>query len=88
VSKRVCKRCGIDRDLPTKRAKNTNLCRGCRSKVEHVVRYDQKNYCLAWRGDFDEYDNPMHNGKLYLAGERTCGHKDCINEEHINRKDT
>lgn len=53
-----------------------------------MVRYDQKKYCLAWRGDFDEHDNPMHNGKLYLEGERSCKHKDCINEEHIIRKDT
>jgi hypothetical protein len=38
---------------------------------------------LAWRGDFDRDDNPVHNGKIFMAGERRCGHRDCINPEHI-----
>lgn len=79
---RLCARCGIDRDLPSKKSKN-EICRGCRVKVEHVIRYSDKT-CLAWRGDFDRDDNPIHNGQKFMAGNRSCGHKDCINPEHIN----
>ncbi len=81
-SKRNCSRCGIDRDLPTKKTK-IEFCRGCRVKVEHIIRYSDKT-CLAWRGDFDKDDNPVHNNKIFMAGNRTCGHRDCINPEHIN----
>lgn len=84
---RVCARCGIDRDLLPKRSGRKDYCRGCRIKVEHIIRYG-KDVCMAWRGDFDQYDNPVHNGALFLPGIRTCGHRDCINPEHItNEKD-
>ena len=82
-SKRVCSRCGIDRELPTKKT-NNEACRGCRVKVEHVIRYTNGETCLAWRGDFDRDDNPVHNGKIFMDGKRECGHRDCINPEHIN----
>ena len=82
--KRICARCGIDRDLPIKKQTGKEFCKGCRVKVEHVVRYAE-GVCLAWRGDFDAEDNPIHNGNMFLPGERTCGHKDCINPEHITK---
>jgi len=82
---RKCDRCGINRDLPAKKQKKPELCKGCRIKIEHAVRYDNE-VCLAWRGDFDSNDNPMHNGKLFLPGQRSCGHRDCINIEHINQE--
>ncbi len=55
-------------------------------KVEHVIRYGKGEVCLAWRGDFDEADNPIHNGKLFMPGVRNCGHRDCINPEHIKQE--
>jgi hypothetical protein len=50
-----------------------------------VIRYSKNDVCLAWRGDFDENDNPMHDGKLFMPGVRECGHRDCINPEHIKK---
>lgn len=48
-----------------------------------MIRYGKGEVCLAWRGDFDENDNPVHNGKLFMPGVRSCGHRDCINPDHI-----
>jgi len=86
VDERRCVRCGINRDLPTKRSGRKDLCKGCRVKVEHVIRYAKGEVCLAWRGDFDAEDNPVHNGKLFMPGDRSCGHRDCINPEHIEER--
>ena len=85
MDERVCARCGINRDLPTKRNGRRDLCRDCRVRVEHVIRYSKNDVCLAWRGDFDENDSPMHDGKLFMPGVRECGHRDCINPEHIKK---
>jgi hypothetical protein len=40
--------------------------------------------CLAWRGELDDNLNPIDKrGRLHLPGHRTCGHKDCVNPNHI-----
>jgi hypothetical protein len=39
--------------------------------------------CEAWQGDFDDNDNPLLNGLLFMPGTRTCGHRDCINVAHV-----
>lgn len=39
--------------------------------------------CKSWTGDYDDQDNPIKNGKLYLPGVRICGFRDCVNVIHI-----
>jgi hypothetical protein len=43
--------------------------------------------CVPWRGDFDRDDNPIHHGILFLPGKRLCGHRDCVNANHVELLD-
>jgi hypothetical protein len=83
-----CERCGISVSLITIESRRTrgiedSLCTDCRNG-----RYKQISYgdlvCKPWRGEVDEDLNPIDNHlRLYLPGERICGHGDCVNKEHI-----
>ena len=51
--------------------------------MANEIKYDGK-VCRPWRGEVDEDFNPIdRNLKLYLPGIRVCGHKDCVNKDHI-----
>ena len=39
--------------------------------------------CEAWQGDFDEQDNPLKDGVLFMPGKRTCNHSDCVAVSHV-----
>jgi len=40
--------------------------------------------CHPYDGELDELWRPINAvGDLYRPGERLCGHKDCINSNHI-----
>jgi hypothetical protein len=59
------------------------MCADCRNGRATEIKYDGEP-CRPWRGEVDEDWNPIdHNLKLYLPGVRTCGHKDCVNKQHI-----
>lgn len=59
-------------------------CGDCNARP--AVREGQ---CIPWQGEVD-YDTfqPLKNGKPHLPGHRTCGHKDCVNKNHIWSTDT
>jgi hypothetical protein len=83
-----CERCGIEVDERTiqirrRRGKNDERCSDCRVQHLYEIRYNDI-VCRPWRGEVDEDLNPI-DGKLrpYLPGVRTCGHRDCVNKEHI-----
>jgi hypothetical protein len=58
-------------------------CSDCRNGMANEIKYDGK-VCRPWRGEVDEHFNPIdRNLKLYLPGVRVCGHKDCVNKDHI-----
>ena len=58
-------------------------CSDCRNGMANEIKYDGK-VCRPWRGEVDEDFNPIdRNLKLYLPGVRVCGHKDCVNKDHI-----
>jgi hypothetical protein len=58
-------------------------CSDCRNGMANEIKYDGK-VCRPWRGEVDEDLNPIdRNLKLYLPGIRVCGHKDCVNKDHI-----
>lgn len=58
-------------------------CESCRVQRRRFIKYDNGLVCEAWQGDFDEWDNPTDNGELFMPGVRTCGHRDCVNPDHI-----
>lgn len=39
--------------------------------------------CEAWQGDFDEWENPIKDGELFMPGLRTCNHRDCVSVDHV-----
>lgn len=40
--------------------------------------------CTPYTGELDDLWRPItETGELYLPGNRLCGHKDCINPDHI-----
>jgi hypothetical protein len=84
-----CNRCGIDiSDSAVERriARGTydGRCPDCRiSKPQYQIKYDG-DICQPWRGRVDEDLNPIDEKlRLYLPGVRSCGHKDCVNRQHV-----
>jgi hypothetical protein len=75
----LCRRCGYP--FPNARKRVEDLCESCRARPAKIVRING-NYCVPWHGDFDEFDNPMLDGVLFMAGVRSCGKRDCVNGEH------
>jgi hypothetical protein len=40
--------------------------------------------CIAYDGELDDLWRPINAvGDLYKPGERICGHKDCVNSNHV-----
>jgi hypothetical protein len=58
------------------------LCRACCAKPMKSIT-GPLGKCYPWAGEFDDDDNPMLNGELYLPGERVCRHRDCVSKDHI-----
>lgn len=83
-----CERCGIyiEETVIAKRVGRAiydKRCRDCRAKPAREVKYNSQ-ICRPWWGELDENFNPIDKKlNLYLPGPRSCGHKDCVNKNHI-----
>jgi hypothetical protein len=83
-----CTRCGIEIDEKTierRKARGTQdfRCSDCRLQQLNEINYNG-TICRPWRGEVDEDLNPIDRKlKPYLPGIRLCGHKDCVNKNHI-----
>ncbi len=80
-----CDRCGIYID-PTiiikreARGSNNRNCSDCNAKPTKKLA----TKCQPWSGELDDDWNPIDAyGRLQKPGIRTCGHKDCMNRNHI-----
>ena len=89
-----CERCGqIIPKSTWEKAKSRNKpdwdhCQDCKAtpKQKLVVNHPifGKIECIPYTGELDELWRPINAvGDLYKPGERLCGHKDCINSNHI-----
>lgn len=78
----VCRRCGWSWVVESGRRRAFELCESCRVKPALSVRYGSDR-CIPWRFGFDEFDNPLRDGVLFLPGVRVCGHRDCVNPLHV-----
>ena len=84
-----CERCGMEVSegaVERRKARGTynGLCQDCRiTKPQYQIKYDG-DICQPWRGRVDEDFNPIDEHlRPYLPGQRTCGHKDCVNRQHV-----
>jgi hypothetical protein len=83
-----CNRCGIEiseQAIERRIARGTydGLCVDCRAKPLIEIKYNGEP-CRPWRGRVDEDFNPIDEKlRLYLPGTRSCGHKDCVNRQHV-----
>lgn len=86
-----CNRCGIElseKVVEKRKARGIydGRCFDCRSNPAREIKYSG-TICRPWWGEVDEDLNPIdRNLKPYLPGLRTCGHKDCVNKDHIIRE--
>jgi hypothetical protein len=84
-----CERCGIEINYKTieqrrVRGRIDGRCSDCRVGPANEIKYNG-SVCRPWRGEVDEDLNPIDRKlRLYLPGVRTCGHKDCVNKDHID----
>jgi hypothetical protein len=80
-----CDRCGVKYTISTRRLTRSDYCVSCVAKPAKRINYKTLGYCTPWHGEFDESENPIQHGKLFKAGVRTCGHRDCVRDSHIQR---
>lgn len=95
---KVCTRCHVAQPLENyrPRADKPGLraeCRACASQRETIRRYERKHglerpkpvkqTCTPWQGAFDQDDNPLQDGQLFMPGPRSCGKRDCVNPAHV-----
>jgi len=81
----LCCRCGATWKVNTHKRKRKDLkCQSCRMHRALVIKYGSEK-CIPWQGDFDKatLSIPMFEGKPVLLGNRTCGHSDCTNPNHV-----
>jgi hypothetical protein len=89
-----CRQCGIiiPYDVWYKRKFRNNAnwdhCRDCIAtprKTEISIHPSLGRIeCVPYDGEVNELWQPINAvGDLYLPGERICGHKDCVNKNHI-----
>lgn len=92
-----CVQCGkYIRRHAIERAKNRGKehltkCKDCRAKPVRSLRYNHPSLgaieCFPWSGEVDNDFNPIDDrGRLVKPGIRICGHKDCVNGNHIEKK--
>lgn len=63
-------------------------CADCRAKpkVRLIINHPilGKIECIPYTGEVNELWQPINAvGDLYMPGERLCGHKDCVNRNHV-----
>ena len=78
----MCHKCGIVWVVAPKKKKTADLCVSCRAKPAKTVKYGGES-CIPHHGKFDALDRPVLDGILFMPGERSCGHSDCVNEQHV-----
>jgi hypothetical protein len=78
----TCLICQSEWQLHPARKADHLFCQDCR-KTEKRIDYGHEEPCVPWHGEFDDDDNPLRMGRPYRPGERTCGHKDCVQKSHI-----
>lgn len=78
-----------------RKVEQVNVCKDCRDVRKPAAikaRKDKKiihpehgvMYCQIWDGDLNDDWLPIDkHGKLYRAGLRKCGLKDCVNVTHV-----
>lgn len=84
-NKAICSRCGSTWTVNTEKRNRTDLrCFSCRMAKAYVIKYG-KSKCIIWHGDYDRetLTIPMANDVPVMPGERSCGHSDCVNPEHL-----
>jgi len=92
----LCSRCGFR--FTSGKPNEARTCGSCREAETNprgkAGRYREivckveglHGSCYAWMGEFDDDDNPIdQNGFAIIAGERLCGHRDCVRADHIVR---
>jgi hypothetical protein len=77
-----CVRCGFRWEIAAKRNNMQAKCESCKTARRTEIYYDGEP-CFPWQGEFDQDDNPILDGVLYLAGARLCQHRDCCNVNHV-----
>lgn len=86
----ICPRCGYEWVVAkNKRRKGRPLCESCRvRRASTVGKKDDK--CVPWHGMFgSDWVTPIdEDGAEVMPGIRTCGHKDCVNPDHIEKEIT
>jgi hypothetical protein len=89
-----CERCGQNIPYSTwakcKQRNNADwaYCVDCRAKPIRTFYWTHpilgKIYCHPYTGELDDLWRPINSrGDLHMAGERICGHKDCVNSKHV-----
>lgn len=79
----TCLICNQEWQIHENRENKNIFCRMCRSH-ESAIDYGHEDPCIPWRAEFDDDDNPVVSGQLYMPGDRVCNHKDCVQPKHIN----
>ena len=82
-SEATCLICNNTWSVHESRENKQIFCRMCRSH-ESAIDYGHDDPCIPWRGEFDQDDNPLKSGQLHMPGNRICGHRDCVQDSHIN----
>jgi hypothetical protein len=78
----TCLICNEDWEVHPRRVKSQLYCQTCRRK-ETKIDYGHSKPCIPWRGEFDNDDNPLKGGKLFMPGARICNHRDCVEPSHL-----
>lgn len=90
----ACDRCGqpvcrrvISKRL-TRKSETPKRCFACLAKPVVRIAYQHpvlgEIWCNPYEGNLNDDLYPVDDlGELYLPGERICGHKDCVNSNHI-----
>jgi len=82
--KLTCRRCGFTEFVPAdKRRRKDELCADCRRRPAKTINYGLAKSCIPWSGEFDQDDNPIEWGHLFMPGNRVCGHRDCCEPSHV-----
>lgn len=81
----TCLICSEQWPVHPSRPNNHLICLQCR-RTENKIDYGMEEPCRPWHGEFDDDDNPMQSGKLFRPGNRICGHRDCVELNHIEQE--
>lgn len=83
-----CSRCGRQRRERERLVWESECtdCQGAEAPADQLLYYrgSKAIVCMPWQGEYDANDHPIDDlGQLVLPGPRSCGHRDCINPEHV-----